>query len=425
MARSPAAWLLAELPQLERDKIVDAETAARLRARYTQDAQSEPQLAAPLTALLGALLVGLGLILLIAHNWDQWPLTLRLIVAALPLAAAQAACVYTLRRRSGSRVWRESSALLTGLAAAALLALVAQIFHFRGDLHLYLLSCILLALPLVYILDASLLAALLAAAMLGMVAAEPMALRQPWHALLLFSSLLPHLLQLWRQAPASLRLSLLLALWTLLLAAALSLAITPLRAYGWLWCAELGALLLLAEAGSKTLASLSWRPLRAGGEMLWAIVALAASFPEFWRGERYGAAHLLQANVVLQIALLLVLGLALRALLRRQWLIAATALPALLLAMLQGQDLPESSAAALVLLANAYVLLMGVAIIVQGLRQRELRRISGGLTLLAALVLLRFFGSEWPFVVRGLAFVAVGLGFLFAHAWLRRRLKTA
>jgi hypothetical protein len=40
-------------------------------------------------------------------------------------------------------------------------------------------------------------------------------------------------------------------------------------------------------------------------------------------------------------------------------------------------------------------------------------------------VLLRFFGSQWPFVVRGLAFVVVGLGFLFAHAWLRRRLRTA
>ena len=56
------------------------------------------------------------------------------------------------------------------------------------------------------------------------------------------------------------------------------------------------------------------------------------------------------------------------------------------------------------------------------MRQRELRQISSGLTLLAGLVLLRFFGGEWSFVARGLAFVAIGLGFLFAHAWLRRRL---
>lgn len=418
MASSPLAWLLAELPRLQEQQIIDADTAARLRAHYLAQGRDERRVAIPLTALLGVLLVGAGVILLVAQDWQHWSAPLRLGAAAVPLLAALAACAYALRHRPQSRWWREASASCAGLALAAFVALAEHILQRQDAAHLQLLTVWLASLPLLYLMRASLLAALLAGLMLWLLAELPESLRQPWQALLLYASLAPQLIWLHRIKAAA-ELSLLFSLCALLLAAALSLSMRPLQAYGWLWCAQLGTLWLLADALSASLSALPWRPLRAGGELFWAVPVLAAGYAGFWTAQP-GAA-LAQANIVLQLALPLIALLGLLALRRGRWLQAALALAPLLLALLQGRPgwLPVG---ALVLLANAYALAIGVGAIMQGLRTRQLREISAGLTLLAALVLLRFFGSDWPLLLRGLAFIGVGLGFLAAHAWLRRHL---
>lgn len=416
-----AAWLLGELPELERAGVIDAPTAARLRARYADAAQGGGALG--LSAILGALLVGLGLILLVAHNWDQWSRGLRLFITALPLAGGQAACVYALWRRPLSQAWREGAAAFTALAFAAALALVAQIFQFGGDLDRYLLSCALVALPLVYALDASLLAVLVGAALLGWVGAQDGAARAPLLVLLAYATLLPHAISVWRRDRGSLRSVLLIGWLVPLLFAALTVAMPWVRHYGWLWIGACALLLILLDDGLGGELSLVRRPLRAYGELGWALVALATTFPEFWREHwlaRYADGALLQAGVVLGLVLAAAGLLALHALWRRQWLLAALAVPVAALALTQGHAPP---AVPLAVFFNAYVLAIGVAVIQAGLHTRLLRLVSSGLTLIAVLVLLRFFGGEWSFVARGVAFVATGLGFLAAHAWLRRKVR--
>ncbi|WP_028080491.1 DUF2157 domain-containing protein [Solimonas soli] len=417
-----AAWLLAELPELERAGVVDAATAARLRAHYAD--APERGAALGVSAVLGALLVGLGVILLVAHNWDAWSRGLRLLVTALPLAAGQGACWFALRRRADSRVWREGAAVFSALAFAAALALVAQIFQFGGDLDRYLLSCALVALPLVYALDASLLAVLVGGAWLGWVAAQAAGAREPLLVLLAYATLLPHAVSVHRREPAGLR-SVMLVGWLVpLLFAALTLAMPLARQLAALWLGSCALLLILLDDVSGAGGAFVRRPLRAYGELGWALVALGATFPEFWssrgwfgNGER---AALAQIGAVQWLVLAVAAALVLRALLRRRWLPAALALPVAGLVLAEGLPLAPLP---LAVFFNAYVLAIGVALIAGGLRERALRVISSGLTLLAVLVLLRFFGSEWPFVMRGVAFVGVGLAFLGAHAWLRRRLR--
>ncbi len=424
MARNKAAWLLAELPQLEREGVVDAATAARLRERYV-DALSDGGFARGLSAVLGSLLVGLGVILLVAHNWDQWPRALRLTLAALPLAAGQAACAWTLLKRRDSIVWRESAALFAALAFAALLALVGQIFHFPSDLDRYLLVCALVALPLVYVLDASLLAIVIGGALCGWVGAQSETARQPVLVVLAFAALLPHLLQRWRDQRAALRSLLLGGAFVPQLLIALCLSLPSVDGLIWLWLAACAALLLLLDAQIDTQNLWLRRPLRAYGEVGWAVFVLSASFPGFWtayRGEMGFAAAGWQSLTVLGGVAAGIAALALLALRQARLLLLALSLPLLLLGALRLSGQAATYASVLAATLNVYALAIGIALIREGLRQRELRQISSGLTLLAGLVLLRFFGGEWSFVARGLAFVAIGLGFLFAHAWLRRRL---
>lgn len=424
-AAGKAAWLLAELPQLEREGVLDAATAARLRERYV-DALNDGGFARGLSAVLGSLLVGLGVILLVAHNWDQWPRALRLTLAALPLAAGQAACVWTLLKHRESIVWRESAALFTALAFAALLALVGQIFHFPSDLDRYLLVCALVALPLVYVLDASLLAIVIGGALCGWVGAQSETARQPLLVALAFAALLPHLLQRWRHERVAMRSLLLGGAFVPQLLIALCLSLPSVDGLIWLWLAACAALLLLLDAQIDTQNLWLRRPLRAYGEVGWAVFVLSASFPGFWtayRGEMGFAAAGWQSLAVLGGVTAAIVVLAAVALRQRRVLLLALSLPLLLFGVLRLSGEGAGHAAVLAAVLNVYALAVGIALVRDGLRQHELRQVSSGLTLLAGLVLLRFFGGEWSFVARGLAFVAVGLGFLFTHAWLRRRLR--
>jgi len=96
----------------------------------------------------------------------------------------------------------------------------------------------------------------------------------------------------------------------------------------------------------------------------------------------------------------------------------AAALPVAWAAWLLGYQTGIDAAAALV---NGYLLLLGVVLLVQGMREDRLRRANVGTAIVGLLILLRFFDTDWGFLVRGSAFVAVGLAFLLVNSMLLRR----
>ncbi|MBX7258419.1 MAG: DUF2157 domain-containing protein, partial [Candidatus Hydrogenedentes bacterium] len=72
MNKKAVRWLYAELPALIEEGIVTPETADRLRMRYgNADEESRVPLALVVCSVLGAVLIGLGIILVLAHNWDE------------------------------------------------------------------------------------------------------------------------------------------------------------------------------------------------------------------------------------------------------------------------------------------------------------------------------------------------------------------
>jgi hypothetical protein len=77
------------------------------------------------------------------------------------------------------------------------------------------------------------------------------------------------------------------------------------------------------------------------------------------------------------------------------------------------------------LVFDAFLLAVGVATVVAGVRDRRLSLVNGGMLVLAALIIGRFFDSDLSFVGRGLAFVAVGVGFLVTNLWLVKPTKVA
>lgn len=423
--KAHADWLLHELPGLVERGVLDAAAAERLRAHYAGAAAQPGFWGRVLFPVLGAVLIGLGIVLLVAHNWDQLSRGTRLGLAAAPLLAGQLACAWTLLRASSSRAWREGSAAFTALAFAAALALVSQIYHFPGDLDRYLLTCSLVALPLVYLLDASLLAALCAAGFTGWAFASPDRDTSLFAVVGLFALLVPHLWQQARREPQGPRLSLTLAALVPLFFAATLYGLPHLPRLSLWWLAQFGAILVMLESQRAGSVLPLWRrPLAVYGGSATIVAALIGSFPDNWRDWSWSLRpeQLPQAWVFLGAGLAVLAVLTWRAWQRGDRLSALQAFPALLMALVASAD-SRALAVVLALLLSVYVLVLGLALIRHGMQARQTATATRGLFLITLLVLLRFVDTEWSFTARGIAFMLIGAAFLAVNLWLRRRVR--
>ncbi|HEX8898234.1 MAG TPA: hypothetical protein VF751_06015, partial [Chthoniobacterales bacterium] len=73
------------------------------------------------------------------------------------------------------------------------------------------------------------------------------------------------------------------------------------------------------------------------------------------------------------------------------------------------------------LLLNFFLLALGVFTLLRGIRAGRAVEANLGMLVIAILATARFFDSEFEFVVRGIAFIAIGLGFLATNLVLFKR----
>ncbi|MGH7453602.1 MAG: DUF2157 domain-containing protein, partial [bacterium] len=149
-------WLYRELPALVNDGVITGEIAEKLRAYYGDIKEgSKSRIALIIFGVLGALLVGSGIILLLAHNWDELSRATRTVLSFAPLLIGQALVGWTLLKKRESIAWREGATTFLMLAIGASISLIGQTYHISGDLGKFLLTWMLLSIPLVYLLSAT------------------------------------------------------------------------------------------------------------------------------------------------------------------------------------------------------------------------------------------------------------------------------
>ena len=118
-----------DLPELVEAGLIDQSTADRIQDYYLQKKGNPSNRLFVVFGVLGAILVGLGIILIVAHNWDQLPRMAKTVFAFLPLVIGQLLCAYALFKKSDSLAWRESSASFLFFALGASIALVSQVYN--------------------------------------------------------------------------------------------------------------------------------------------------------------------------------------------------------------------------------------------------------------------------------------------------------
>ena len=438
MGRFATRWLLGELPKLEADGVIDAAAAERLRAHYAaKSSGTGRRLVVAIFAVFGALLIGGGVILLLAHNWDVFDRGTRAAIALAPLLFSQVLVGWVLLKKIDSTAWREGSATLLALTVAASIALVDQTYHTGGDLESFLWRWSLLLAALPWLLNSTAVAMLFLASLTwwaGAAKTEGSQILMMWP---LAAAVVPHLIHIMRSGRRGLRAANLQWAIALFLCVAVGLGIEN-RVPG-LWIViyvGLFALMITLGAANRRGEEGLWRrPLEVVGVVGSILLWLLLSFDEVWRN--IGWDHIYSSEkfheLVWWVDVLVAVGLPL----------AAIAVIAFLLdrqrdrlALVWGLSVPVIAVVWPLVAATdsswigmvAFTLLLfivGIVTIAVGVRRQSLGTVNLGMVVVALLVVVRFFDSEFGFIFKGFAFILVGLGFLVANILLSRSLRAS
>ena len=120
-------WLRAQLPELVGGGVITAESASAIDRHYAAAEARSTNFGFVILAGIGSTLVGAGVILLIAHNWDELSRPVRCVLAFLPLVSALALGLYVLLRRNDLPAWREAAAIFDVAAVGTAISLVSDL----------------------------------------------------------------------------------------------------------------------------------------------------------------------------------------------------------------------------------------------------------------------------------------------------------
>lgn len=425
-------WLNEELPKWVGAGLVPEESAARLREHYGPGRSSRPW-AMLVCSLLGATLIGLGVILLLAYNWDDLSRPARAALSFAPLVVGQALAFWAVSTGRRSAAWREGTGIGVTLAIGAAIALVSQTYNLGGTFGRFMLVWSLLALPMAYLLEAE------GPALLYLAGITVWVGDAQFHGGLtpLFWALLALSLPVVRRevrtggryAPR-----VVLLLWGMAACVCTATAFTLERALPGLWIpvySGLVAALYLAGGFWTSGGATAWqRPLHTVGAAGVAVMAFLLTFEWPWREigwnwyrhNQHIRGLALAGDYVLALALpALAVALAATAVRRRKT--AYLTFGALPVVAVAGYALAASCRTPLAagLLFNAYFAAIALDTLIDGVRSMRLGQTNAGMLMLAALILARFLNTDISILVRGFAFIGCGVAFLMVNLFLARR----
>jgi uncharacterized membrane protein len=429
--RRGVAWLFAELPQLVERRVLTPEAADALRRHYGPP-DSGPRLGwgQILLASFGALLVGGGIILILAHNWNALGRPARAAIALELLLIAQALTVFAVARRPDSAPWTEATSGLLVVAVGAAIALVGQTYHLGGSFESLMRAWLWLVVLVPYITGSSL------AAILFWCLLVVRSLNLGWHQDAPFDPwplafvAYPFVLLRLRRAPESWSTAL------VIIAAVASIFVlgsVSTLDVGWsgLWVVFQVSFL------AALVAAASWPPGKDEIEfwrgrvlvpswLLLIVIGTILTFDETWRPVSIDDRHFRHPNVVISALVAVACAVfasitAIRLARAGRMAAAIAAGAALLVVAMHGLAMLEMVDGWIAF--NVWLLAVGVLTLTEGLRGLQLGTANRGLAALAALIITRFFDTDLTFLARGLAFVAFGIACLALNFWLMRRVS--
>jgi len=410
------------IDELLDNQIITDTVAERIAQHYREkrdDSGSSRMLG--IFGVLGALLVGVGLILIVAHNWDSLSRMTQSGLSFLPVIIGLASCGYALWKQSGSFTWKEGSSVFLTFAFGACVALISQIYNIPGSLQGYFLTWVVAVFPLVYIMESRVTSLLY---IIGVTAYGCMAgydgddsiLDRFGHWILL-ASIIPFYYSLIKNHSTSN--TTYFHHWILPLSVAILLGTISTDSSWWLLPSYfiLFACFYLGSSDHRfSKLSLFANGYRIIGSLGMIGIMLFWSFRDAWYEvfkdqteviKHFTSIYFLMTFVLFALGLyLLNQKRKLKTLKIMDW--AIVLFPLIFIISIFSPVLAT-------IMTNLFLLVMAIGTIYKGSEENHLGIVNYGLLTIAALIICRFFDTDIPFVVRGLLFIGVGAAFFFVN----------
>ncbi len=423
MNKKAVSWLYGELPELVDKGVLPPEAAEKLKEYYGPMPSGLGRWTLLMVfSLMGSVLLGLGVILIVGHNWDRFDHLTRLLISLGLLLAAQAVAAYALWRKNDSGPWLEGTSVFLMLSVGASIALVGQTYHLVDDFKNFVLVWMVLSLPLVYLMNSKSVAGIYLIGIIVWLASVQQLGQIKYAAWFLLALVLPYywrMIKTERYANSTVVIS-----WLLILCF--------YGCFGMTWDKELGELLFALLFSITYFVGMLWfsdaektwqNPFQVIGLVGNVGMAYFLSFRMIWVGKdkllstvSSGEYFVVFGLVILAAGLCLLLnnrGMSLPSLIGGVPIVVVIAGY-----LLQSANNSGMYAATLI---SFYLLALCIGIVWKGVKETRLGVLNMGMLMLAALILLRFFDSNYSFIVRGLVFILLGVGFLAVNVIMARR----
>lgn len=400
-------WLLNELPVLREKSVLEQEASERLDVYYRKQLAEAPSPQKYLSGVLsafGALLIGLGLVLLVAFNWDMLPKIWRLGIAFLPLLAAAGFGIFTIAKDKDHR-WREASAVISMAGVVTLTSLVSQIYHLDGTLESFMRLILLVTLPLLYIFRSYAYAIMYCIGIFFLARSD-----NQWLNFAYFMVPLPFLI--WNLRPGTSNYQSAFARWLLLPLSLFLIILMKKQSDAIFGLAAFSAMfysggMFFRERGVSGLRN----PWLFGG---WLGITLLLLFG--W-GARSGISDSYFVAVAVGISLLISIVFA--CIPRNVEKIFGVI--AMVLFMVCAATISEKQLISW--FCHGILLALGTANIIQGVRRRRIISFNAGMLQVALLAYVRFFSDDFDLFWRAIGFMTIGVAFVVANIILSRKIR--
>lgn len=414
--------LIKELPELVENQVISQDVATKITQYYSKKPSEDSNRLFTVFGVLGSILVGLGITLILAHNWDNFSKSIKTLLALLPLVIGQILVGFSILK-SKSQTWKEASGVFLFFAVGASIAMVSQIYNIPGNFNNYMLVWILLCAPLLYILKSN------ALAILHIIYATIYACKfvfgseSPWLFLLLILLLMPYYFNLLKDKPKTNIVS--IFNWLLPLSFVITLA-TFLNGFNELiFLAYIILFGLFYNIGK--LPKFKNIKLRQNGYLVLGsfgtvVLLLIASFRWFWEEVllttwfSFREVSVITVLFVLTLLMLVYLFVKKRADKFNLFHYVFIIITALFFVGVTSNVTPT-------IIANLLLLILGVNAIKIGANKMHFGVLNYGLIIISALIFCRFFDTNLSFVIRGLLFVLVGVGFFITNFIMLKKQK--
>ncbi len=408
--------LIRELPELVENGVISKDVAIKIESYYKSKNSDNPNRLFTVFGVLGSILIGLGIILILAHNWDVFPKTVKTLLAFIPLLIGQTLVGFSMLKKK-SRTWKEASGTFLFFAVGASMAMVSQIYNIPGNFSSYMLTWVLLCAPLIYLLKSN------GLALLHMVFATIYACEYgysygdnvPWVYLLLILTLMPYYVGLIQKRSKEnitsifnwlLPLSLVVVLGAFIVRFDELIFLSYIILFGLFY--NLGKMpkfdnLKLRQNGYLVL-----------GSMGTVVLLLITSFKWVWR-DVYGIVGTDMRDVSLVAVLFTAAVFALVYLFMKNRVEKTNLFHFIFMIMSALFFIGLTNAVIPTIISNVLLFALGVNAIKIGVDKMHFGVLNYGLTIVAALIFCRFVDTNMGFAIKGLLFVVVGMGFFVTN----------